>query len=74
MSYTTLAQSAVDWALSKAGCAYSQAQRTQENIFDCSSLVARATPRSAPLHPNPNPPRGWHRSSCHPLFYRGDRT
>ena len=34
MSYTTLAQSAVDWALSKVGCAYSQAQRTQENIFD----------------------------------------
>ena len=42
MSYTSLAQSAVDWALSKVGCAYSQAQRTQENIFDCSSLVARA--------------------------------
>lgn len=42
MSYTTLAQSAADWALSKVGCAYSQAQRTQENIFDCSSLVARA--------------------------------
>ena len=42
MSYTSLAQSAVDWALSKVGCAYSQAQRTQENIFDCSSLIARA--------------------------------
>ena len=42
MSYTTLAQSAVDWALSKVGCAYSQAKRTQEDIFDCSSLVARA--------------------------------
>ena len=42
MSYTILAQSAVDWALSKLGCAYSQAQRTQEDIFDCSSLVARA--------------------------------
>ena len=41
-TYTTLAQSAVDWALSKVGCAYSQARRTQENIFDCSSLVARA--------------------------------
>ena len=50
MSYTTLAQSAVDWALSKAGCAYSQAQRTQENIFDCSSLVARATPRLSLIH------------------------
>ena len=42
VSYTTLAQSTADWALSKVGCAYSQAQRTQENIFDCSSLVARA--------------------------------
>ena len=42
MSYTTLAQSAADWALSKVGCAYSQARRTQEGIFDCSSLVARA--------------------------------
>ena len=42
MSYTTLAQSTADWALSKVGCAYSQAQRTQEDIFDCSSLVARA--------------------------------
>ena len=42
VSYTTLAPSAVDWALSKVGCAYSQARRTQENIFDCSSLVARA--------------------------------
>ena len=42
MSYTSLAQSTADWALSKVGCAYSQAKRTQENIFDCSSLVARA--------------------------------
>ena len=42
MSYKTLAQSTADWALSKVGCAYSQARRTQENIFDCSSLVARA--------------------------------
>ena len=42
MSYTSLAQSTADWALSKVGCAYSQAKRTQEDIFDCSSLVARA--------------------------------
>ena len=42
MSYKSLAQSTVDWALSKVGCAYSQAKRTQEDIFDCSSLVARA--------------------------------
>ena len=42
MSYTSLAQSTADWALSKVGCAYSQARRTEEDIFDCSSLVARA--------------------------------
>ena len=42
MSYTSLAQSTADWALSKVGCAYSQAKRAQENISDCSSLVARA--------------------------------
>jgi len=28
--------------LSKVGCGYSQAKRTNESIFDCSSLVARA--------------------------------
>ena len=48
MPYTTLAQSPVDWALSKVGCVYSQAKRTQENIFDCSSLVAPAYSRSVP--------------------------
>ena len=37
----TLVQSAVDWAFFKAGRAYSQARRTEENIFDGSSLVAR---------------------------------
>ena len=37
MSYTTLAQSAVDWALTKVGCAYSQARRMQEDIPDCPS-------------------------------------
>ena len=42
MFYTSLTQSAVDWALSKVGCAYSQNKRTQEDIFSCSSLVARA--------------------------------
>ena len=36
------AKEAAQWALSKVGCAYSQAKRTQERIFDCSSLVARA--------------------------------
>lgn len=38
----SISQKAVDWALSKVGCAYSQSKRAQDNIFDCSSLVARA--------------------------------
>ena len=42
MNFTEIAQGARDWALKKIGCKYSQAKRTQENIFDCSSLVARA--------------------------------
>ena len=42
MSYATQIQSAVDWALTKLSCAYSQAKRTQEDIFDGSSLVTRA--------------------------------
>lgn len=47
MFYTTLAQSTADWALSKVGCAYSQARRTEEDIFECSSLIVRPTPRKA---------------------------
>lgn len=39
---SSIAQEASKWALSKVGCAYSQARRTSERIFDCSSLVARA--------------------------------
>lgn len=39
---SSIAQKAAEWALSKVGCAYSQARRTQEGVFDCSSLVARA--------------------------------
>ena len=42
MSYTTLAQSTADWALSKVGCAYSQARCTYEDIFDYSSFVTHA--------------------------------
>ena len=42
MNYADVAKSARDWALKKIGCRYSQAKRTQENVFDCSSLVARA--------------------------------
>lgn len=41
INHTTAAR-ATEWALSKLGCAYSQDKRTQENTFDCSSLVARA--------------------------------
>ncbi len=42
MGFTDIAKAARDWAVTKVGCRYSQARRTQENIFDCSSLVARA--------------------------------
>lgn len=39
---TNIPQSAAAWALEQLGCPYSQARRTQEGVFDCSSLVARA--------------------------------
>ena len=39
---TNVPQSAAAWALEQLGCPYSQARRTQEGVFDCSSLVARA--------------------------------
>ena len=42
MNHAETAKAARDWAVSKIGCKYSQAKRTQERIFDCSSLVARA--------------------------------
>ena len=42
MNYTDSAKAARDWAVTKVGCRYSQARRTQEGIFDCSSLIARA--------------------------------
>jgi uncharacterized protein YgiM (DUF1202 family) len=42
MCCSDIPKGARDWAVSKVGCKYSQAGRTQENIFDCSSLVARA--------------------------------
>ncbi len=32
----------VQYAVSKLGCRYSQSERMKENVFDCSSLVARA--------------------------------
>lgn len=37
-----IASNAAKWALSKVGCEYSQEKRLQEDIFDCSSLVARS--------------------------------
>ena len=37
-----IAADAAAWALSKVGCPYSQEKRTQDGVFDCSSLVARA--------------------------------
>lgn len=37
-----IASAAAAWAVSKVGCAYSQARRTEKKGFDCSSLVARA--------------------------------
>lgn len=37
-----IAQAAMEWAKDKIGCEYSQSRRDEENIFDCSSLVARA--------------------------------
>lgn len=40
--FSKVAKKAAEWALDKVGCKYSQAQRDEDNIFDCSSLVARA--------------------------------
>lgn len=42
MNQMDTAKAACDWAVSHIGCKYSQAKRTQDNIFDCSSLIARA--------------------------------
>ena len=42
MGIKTYAQATANWAVSMAGCEYSQAKRLQDGVFDCSSLVARA--------------------------------
>lgn len=42
MNSKDIAAKAAAWALDKVGCQYSQPKRTEEGIFDCSSLVARA--------------------------------
>lgn len=39
---TNIPIQAAQWATNQVGCKYSQAKRTQDGIFDCSSLVARA--------------------------------
>ena len=39
---TSIPIQAARWATDQVGCKYSQAKRTQDGIFDCSSLVARA--------------------------------
>ena len=41
-TFEETAAAAASLALSKVGCPYSQAKRTQPGIYDCSSLVARA--------------------------------
>lgn len=40
--FSKVAKKAAEWALDKVGCRYSQADRTKNDVFDCSSLVARA--------------------------------
>lgn len=40
--FSKSAKKAAEWALDKVGCRYSQAERTKDDVFDCSSLVARA--------------------------------
>ena len=42
MNSKDIAAKAAAWAIDKVGCQYSQPKRTEEGIFDCSSLVARA--------------------------------
>lgn len=42
MNSRDISAKAAAWALDKVGCQYSQSKRTEEGIFDCSSLVARA--------------------------------
>ncbi len=37
-----IAQKAVDFAIGKLGCRYSQERRWEDDVFDCSSLVYRA--------------------------------
>lgn len=40
--YEKIAKKAAAWALDQVGCRYSQAERDEEGVFDCSSMVARA--------------------------------
>ena len=40
--FSKVAKKAAEWALDQVGCRYSQAERDEDGVFDCSSLVARA--------------------------------
>lgn len=40
--FSKVAKKAAEWALDQVGARYSQAERDEEGVFDCSSLVARA--------------------------------
>ena len=40
--YEKIAKKAAAWALDQVGARYSQSERDEEGVFDCSSLVARA--------------------------------
>ena len=40
--FPKVAKKAAEWALDQVGSRYSQAERDEEGVFDCSSLVARA--------------------------------
>ena len=40
--FSKVAKKAAEWALDQVGSRYSQAERDEEGVFDCSSLVARA--------------------------------
>lgn len=40
--FSKVAKKAAEWALDQVGARYSQSERDEEGVFDCSSLVARA--------------------------------
>ena len=74
MSYPSLVRSAVDWAFSKAGRAYSQPRRTQENIFGGSSLVARTYSAQDTSPSQPQPTLGMAQIIAPSLFLQNDNA